>query len=712
MIRDFLEVVILVAIQHCICHLCLPFFTCILNFVKKYVMKIESISISYSTPAKNYSLKYQIGSELSYPELQIKSKRVPLPQGEQIQISLHPQTKIHITSAAIEMSHHYHADQRIFLNGYQSWTESKEYGIEDQLPPLRPVLAPIYWHYQMPLYGDYLFYPSNHKQGYLHGFTYSYIRQGNNYQFIGSLSEEKAFTIIQHQVPKKRIQILKDCDGMEISSETTIFDLFIGWGQDQKLYQQYFDLMGLPFQNQTDVTGWTSWYNYYTGITQEIISENLEAFASRRIPIDIFQIDDGYQQAVGDWLQTNTKFPAGMKVIADQIHQAGYKAGLWLAPFICEENSEIFRLKQDWILKDQKKNPLVAGYTHLWSGKFYALDFEHPEVREYLRQVFYRVLHEWDFDMVKLDFLYAVALQPRHGKTRGQLMAEAMNFLVELCREKQILGCGVPLGSVFGKVDFCRIGSDIGLSWEEWKLQSALRFRERVSSYSALQSTIHRRGLHQRAFINDPDVFLLRSENMRMNENQKKTIFILNLLFGGLLFTSDNLNQYSNDQIHLYSSQFPLKKRVIQQVQQDKDAFMIQMQSEEKNYVILANLTGHTRKMNLPTGRIYSMDTTFVQGSVTLSPYQTHCYLQVPALAGQVAGSNGHLFPAMDVDSLQGNASSGYILSTQSFLLSVKVMIRVNKHTKKVKINRKWLTPKIWDSIHYVEVELQPKKRK
>lgn len=43
---------------------------------------------------------------------------------------------------------------------------------------------------------------------------------------------------------------------------------------------------------------------------------------------------------------------------------------------------------------------------------------------------------EWHFDMVKLDFLYAAAIEPRNNKTRGQLMCEAMDFLRECCGDK------------------------------------------------------------------------------------------------------------------------------------------------------------------------------------------------------------------------------------------------------------------------------------
>ena len=89
------------------------------------------------------------------------------------------------------------------------------------------------------------------------------------------------------------------------------------------------------------------------------------------------------------------------------------------------------------------------------------------------------MLDVWGFDLVKLDFLYAVCMLPTEYKTRGQIMCEAMDFLREVIGDKLILGCGVPLGPAFGKVDYCRIGPDVGLNWDGAPKEKLLH-RERV----------------------------------------------------------------------------------------------------------------------------------------------------------------------------------------------------------------------------------------
>src|SRR5690606_26561607 len=54
------------------------------------------------------------------------------------------------------------------------------------------------------------------------------------------------------------------------------------------------------------ITGWSSWYNLYASITEANILEHLHGAAEvvRReaLPLQVFQIDDGFTPEMGDWL--------------------------------------------------------------------------------------------------------------------------------------------------------------------------------------------------------------------------------------------------------------------------------------------------------------------------------------------------------------------------------------------------------------------------
>lgn len=120
-----------------------------------------------------------------------------------------------------------------------------------------------------------------------------------------------------------------------------------------------------------------------------------------------------------------------------------------------------------------------------------------------------------------------------------------MDLLRACCGDKLILGCGVPLMPAFGKVDYCRIGSDISLDWKPRKHA----IREEVSTTHAVCNTIFRRHLNGRAWMNDPDVFLLRDKNVKTDFEQRKLLAKINSVFGNLLFISDNIGEYNHTQL-------------------------------------------------------------------------------------------------------------------------------------------------------------------
>lgn len=466
-----------------------------------------------------------------------------------LKLSVLPHRPLKMHSLIIELKHSFDKDETIFVNGYQSWTDSREFFIDEKLHSISKLAYPLLGKYQFDKYGDTNFKKTSRRSGDLHGYTYAYLRRNDQYLLIGSLSELNGFTIINTSVKDKLIWIEKDCEGLMIDHCYDAFDLVFVNGDENAVFDVYFKAMNIDKPKAKHMTGWTSWYNYYQDISEDIIVKNLEALNSSAKNIDIVQVDDGYQCFIGDWLDVDqNKFPRGMKHIAQSIHSKGYKAGLWLAPFVCETNSRLFKEHPDWIQRDKQGNLALAGGN--WS-RFYALDLEHPDVRTYIKQVFDVVLNDWGYDLVKLDFLYAVCMHSTNNKTRGQIMCEAMDFLRSCVGDKLILGCGAPLGPSFGKVDYCRIGCDVGLDWND-KAYMRLFHRERVSTLNALGNAIGRRHLNGRAFINDPDVFFFREDNIQLTQAQKETVAFVNKHFGDLLFTSDDISLYTPSQHHQF----------------------------------------------------------------------------------------------------------------------------------------------------------------
>ena len=320
------------------------------------------------------------------------------------------------------------------------------------------------------------------------------------------------------------------------------------------------------------LAGYSSWYNRYQDITEDTIREDLTGCRSLLCLGDLFQIDDGWEPEVGDWLETDAqKFPHGLKGIVEEIHAAGFQAGLWLAPFVCEKDSALFRQHPDWLLKVDGA-PWCCGCN--WSS-FYALDLDNPAVLDYLRRVFDRVLNDWGFDLVKLDFLYGAAPFGNARESRAARMYRAMELLRSWCGQKTILGCGVPVMPAFGLVDYCRVSCDVGLDWDDvWYMR--LFHRERVSTKQAINNTLFRRQLNGRAYGSDPDVFFLREENCKLTAEQKRTLATVNALLGNVFLTSDMPSHYTDAQRAEYRRLRTLFEHATQvQVETENDRFYI-----------------------------------------------------------------------------------------------------------------------------------------
>jgi len=461
-----------------------------------------------------------------------------------VKIVVNAKTPVKAELAELIYDRYYEQTERFFANGFQSWTSSREYKRTDTQYGLRTLSnLPIARTFSGAS-GDYAF--TEYGKSLYHSFSYTYFRIDEKVELVGSLNERTGYTIFYADYAQNVFAAVKDVEGLTLDGEYELFDIVRFQGAYDDVFDAYFALY--PRKNTGRVqhlAGYTSWYNYYQNINEEIILRDLEGLSKAGKNANIFQIDDGYETKVGDWDMDTVKFPNGLAPIVEKIHAQGLMAGLWYAPFAAQFKANVIKNHPDWLIRNKHGRPVVSGIA--WGG-FYALDFEKEEVREYIKSFFDKVFNEWHFDMVKLDFLYAAAIEPRNGKTRGQLMCEAMDFLRECCGEKIILGCGVPLAPAFGVVDACRISCDVENTFKE-KFYVKVTNQEIISAKMAMINSIYRRHLNGRIWANDPDVFFLRDDGMKKagyTMQQKQLLAKVNHIFGDVLFVSDDIGAYDD----------------------------------------------------------------------------------------------------------------------------------------------------------------------
>ena len=504
------------------------------------MIKLESVIFSYEYGDEVFTVNTCRSIKNDLVSLEIST------EGDIFNASVECSDEIIITELTAQFKFGYCESDHIFLNGYQSWTDSYEHSIYDKMKGIDHIPFSISEKFAFSQYGDYNFTGYSGAPGELHGWSYGYIRTGERYNFAGSLSEDCGFTLIRTKAYSDELIFSKDCRGLAVKGRYNGLKLLITDGYEKEVFDKYFDLLRIKLRPEAKpIYGYTSWYRHYQNISSDILGADLRAMADQKYKADVFQIDDGWESVVGDWLYTDHgKFPEGMAAEAERIKEAGMIPGIWLAPFVCEENSILYMTHKSWLLQNDDGTYVKGGSN--WSG-FYALDIYNPDVRDYLRDVFDTIINTWGFSLLKLDFLYAACIIPRRDKTRGQVMADAIDFLRECVGDALILACGVPLASVFGKVEYCRIGCDVSLDWDD-KPYMRLAHRERISTKYSILNTVFRRQLNGRAFLNDPDVFILRSEGSTMTISQKMSLGEVNGSAGSVMFTSDDIAFYGDEE--------------------------------------------------------------------------------------------------------------------------------------------------------------------
>ena len=309
------------------------------------------------------------------------------------------------------------------------------------------------------------------------------------------------------------------------------------------------------------ITGWCSWYSLYAAIDEAAILDHLQSAAAfrdaRDVPLDVFQIDDGFTPEMGDWLDVKPQFPRGMKPLIDEIAAAGFRPGLWIAPFMVGNRSKLYARHPDWVVQDRETGgPLVQMHFygefrwHKRSEEYYILDITHPDAKAYIRTVFRTWYREWGARYFKTDFMLfgaehgpdrAVWHQP--GRSRVAIWREMAALIREEIGEDSLwLGCGCPLWASIGYVDAMRIGRDIGVSWHgEYSAESLLRDQTTRNHASHI------------LWQADPDCILLRDRFHHLSDAEVRSLALFAGLAGGVLMTSDRLSDLSEERARLFA---------------------------------------------------------------------------------------------------------------------------------------------------------------
>jgi len=261
------------------------------------------------------------------------------------------------------------------------------------------------------------------------------------------------------------------------------------------------------------------------------VIENLDFIASRFPDLRSLHIDDGYQAAMGDWLETGKAFGGDVRLVLQQIRKRGFEPAIWVAPFIAEAGSRVFREHPGWFMMDEQGRPLSSDKVTFggWRrGPWYALDSTLPEVQRHLENVFSTMRKEWGVTYFKLDGTFWGAM---HGAqlhnpraTRIEAYRRGMEAVMRGAGDAFILAGNHPLWPSLGVIRGSRSSNDITRTWP--------RFRQ------VARENLSRGWQNGRLWWNDPDCVTL-SGSLSDDEYHFHAASIY--ASGGMLLSSDDL---------------------------------------------------------------------------------------------------------------------------------------------------------------------------
>lgn len=328
----------------------------------------------------------------------------------------------------------------------------------------------------------------------------------------------------------------------------------------QNLGSQYWQQLvqsNPPRRRQPVPSVYCSWYFYgRSDLTPGVVCEELDWLHKNKWPLDVFQLDSGWEKCFGDWIPGKHWAEWSLEDTARQIASAGFRPGIWTCPFLAARDSELAANHPEWLLREPGGQPVLFRAA---KDDQYVLDASHPEVLTWLGDL-YSSLVNAGFTYHKLDFTRAlVPASPcryhNRGLTKAQVYRQSMEHIRKaLGEDAYLLICGGLYLPVAGLADGQRVGSDVRGQWENPRADTRIRQNLLRTWMGTLWHT-------------DPDSAILRRRNRPFNENpislgqlndeEARTIAVNQYLGGGLVCFSERMPELDSDRAALYRHIIP-----------------------------------------------------------------------------------------------------------------------------------------------------------
>ena len=263
--------------------------------------------------------------------------------------------------------------------------------------------------------------------------------------------------------------------------------------------------------------------------------DNLDVIAKSVPALKYVQIDDGYQSAMGDWLDTGAAFGGNVRTVLSQIRRRGFEPAIWVAPFVAEEKSNAVpaasRTGSSRTPTARRCDPIASLSADGGAGRGTRSTARTRTCRPTSSRVFRTMREEWGCTYFKLDANFWGAM---HGgrfhdprATRIEAYRRGMQAVLRGAGDSFILGCNHPI-------------------WPSTRPDPRIPQLERHQAHLGSRSrrpaarTCSRNWQNGRLWWNDPDAIVLASDLTDAECQFHATVIYAS---GGMVLSGDDLTK-------------------------------------------------------------------------------------------------------------------------------------------------------------------------
>lgn len=372
-------------------------------------------------------------------------------------------------------------------------------------------------------------------------------------RYFSSVAVNECGTMeLRHFVDSGRIPA-----GNTLASDWMLLSFYEDMVEDLPQFTRFVHDFNRFVDRHTDIpVGFSTWYYYMSNIDERTVFENLAICDAvrDRVPLRVFQLDDGWSSGNHNGDARSDRFPQGMKYYADCIREHGMIPGLWLAPFHFARDSDTVREHPEWFVRNTDGELAMCR-------EYCMLDVTHPGAKQYVQDLYHKLTYDWGGRYLKIDIVSNfMTVGVYHDPQAGALQNVREYF--RLAREAAhpdtyLLGCTCPIFEVAEFLDGMRVGIDIFERWESLPDMFGL--------------VLKRYYLNGNLFLSDPDCLLVRKAEQEdadcrryctRTDEEIHTFLVAMYAAGGALMVSDKLPLLTDRQMDQYARMFPVSNRV------------------------------------------------------------------------------------------------------------------------------------------------------